>query len=123
MLGALSRLSSRSLVASAVGAATLSAGSVAFTTGAAAGASQDTLKQQVGYKAIDDYVRSGMVVGLGTGSTAYFAGTWGVRAIERERESEKRQKRQKRQKRHRERACTSWCYRCLCMVIKCIDMT
>lgn len=79
MLRALSRLSSRSLVASAVGAATLSAGSVAFTTGAAAGASQDTLKQQVGYKAIDDYVRSGMVVGLGTGSTAYFAGTWGVR--------------------------------------------
>ena len=28
---------------------------------------------QVGYKAVDDYVRSGMVVGLGTGSTAYFA--------------------------------------------------
>ena len=27
----------------------------------------------VGYKAVDDYVRSGMVVGLGTGSTAYFA--------------------------------------------------
>lgn len=24
-------------------------------------------------KAVDDYVRSGMVVGLGTGSTAYFA--------------------------------------------------
>ncbi len=28
---------------------------------------------QVGYKAVDDYVRSGMVVGLGTGSTAFFA--------------------------------------------------
>lgn len=28
---------------------------------------------QVGYKAVDDYVRSGMVVGLGTGSTAYYA--------------------------------------------------
>ena len=28
---------------------------------------------QVGYKAVDDYVKSGMVVGLGTGSTAYFA--------------------------------------------------
>lgn len=28
---------------------------------------------QVGYKAVDDHVRSGMVVGLGTGSTAYFA--------------------------------------------------
>jgi ribose 5-phosphate isomerase A len=35
--------------------------------------SQDELKKQVGYKAIDDYVTSGMVVGLGTGSTAYFA--------------------------------------------------
>ena len=36
-------------------------------------ASQDELKKQVGYKAVDDYVESGMVVGLGTGSTAYFA--------------------------------------------------
>ncbi len=27
----------------------------------------------MGYKAVDDYVRSGMVVGLGTGSTAYFS--------------------------------------------------
>ena len=35
--------------------------------------SQDELKRQTGYKAIDDYVESGMVVGLGTGSTAYFA--------------------------------------------------
>jgi len=34
---------------------------------------QDELKKQVGYKAVDDYVKSGMVVGLGTGSTAYFA--------------------------------------------------
>jgi len=41
---------------------------------AAAGApSQDELKKQVGFKSVDDYVRSGMVVGLGTGSTAYFA--------------------------------------------------
>jgi ribose 5-phosphate isomerase A len=31
------------------------------------------LKRMVGYKAVDDYVRSGMAVGLGTGSTAYFA--------------------------------------------------
>ena len=38
-----------------------------------AAATQDELKQQVGYKAVDDYVKSGMVVGLGTGSTAYFA--------------------------------------------------
>jgi len=36
-------------------------------------ADQDELKKQVGYKAIDDYVKSGMVVGLGTGSTAAFA--------------------------------------------------
>ncbi|KAL7470102.1 hypothetical protein ACHAXS_010339 [Conticribra weissflogii] len=36
-------------------------------------ASQDELKKQTGYKAIDDYVTSGMKVGLGTGSTAYFA--------------------------------------------------
>lgn len=36
-------------------------------------ATQDELKKQVGYKAVDDYVRSGMVIGLGTGSTAYFA--------------------------------------------------
>merc|ERR1719331_858002 len=35
--------------------------------------SQDELKKQVGYKAVDDYVESGMVVGLGTGSTAAFA--------------------------------------------------
>jgi len=36
-------------------------------------ASQDELKKQVGYKAVDDHVKSGMVVGLGTGSTAAFA--------------------------------------------------
>ena len=36
-------------------------------------ASQDELKRQTGYKAVDDYVKSGMVVGLATGSTAYFA--------------------------------------------------
>jgi len=35
--------------------------------------SQDELKKMVGYKAVDDYVESGMVVGLGTGSTAAFA--------------------------------------------------
>jgi len=34
---------------------------------------QDELKKLVGYKSVDDYVRSGMVVGLGTGSTAYYA--------------------------------------------------
>lgn len=36
-------------------------------------ASQEELKKLAGYKAVDDYVRSGMVVGLGTGSTAAFA--------------------------------------------------
>ena len=36
-------------------------------------ATQDELKKQVGFQAIDDYVESGMVVGLGTGSTAAFA--------------------------------------------------
>ncbi|KAI0561524.1 Ribose-5-phosphate isomerase [Gracilaria domingensis] len=35
--------------------------------------SVDELKKQTGYKAVDDYVTSGMVVGLGTGSTAKFA--------------------------------------------------
>lgn len=35
--------------------------------------SQDDLKRMVGFKAVDDYVKSGMVVGLGTGSTAYWA--------------------------------------------------
>jgi ribose 5-phosphate isomerase len=35
---------------------------------------QDELKQMVGYKSVDeDYVKSGMVVSLGTGSTANFA--------------------------------------------------
>ena len=34
---------------------------------------QDELKKMVGYKAVDDYVKSGMVSGLGTGSTAAFA--------------------------------------------------
>lgn len=33
----------------------------------------DELKKATGYKAVDDYVRNGMVVGLGTGSTAAFA--------------------------------------------------
>eukprot|EP00184_Porphyridium_aerugineum_P002647 CAMPEP_0184693366 /NCGR_PEP_ID=MMETSP0313-20130426/1607_1 /TAXON_ID=2792 /ORGANISM="Porphyridium aerugineum, Strain SAG 1380-2" /LENGTH=235 /DNA_ID=CAMNT_0027151431 /DNA_START=204 /DNA_END=911 /DNA_ORIENTATION=- len=33
----------------------------------------EELKKVVGYKSIDDYVTSGMVVGLGTGSTAYYA--------------------------------------------------
>ena len=35
--------------------------------------SQDELKKMVGYKAVDDYVQSGTVIGLGTGSTAAFA--------------------------------------------------
>ncbi|CAE8733304.1 unnamed protein product [Polarella glacialis] len=35
--------------------------------------SQDDLKRMVGYKAVDDYVKSGTVIGLGTGSTAAHA--------------------------------------------------
>jgi ribose 5-phosphate isomerase A len=34
---------------------------------------QDELKRQAAYKAVDDHVQSGMVVGLGTGSTLAFA--------------------------------------------------
>ena len=44
-----------------------------FTSLRESAVSQDELKKLVGYKAVDDYVKSGMVVGLGTGSTAYFA--------------------------------------------------
>jgi ribose 5-phosphate isomerase A len=39
----------------------------------AAQMTQDELKKMVGYKSVDDHVKSGMVVGLGTGSTAFFA--------------------------------------------------
>lgn len=35
--------------------------------------SSTELKKLVGYKAVDDYVKSGMVIGLGTGSTACWA--------------------------------------------------
>lgn len=38
-----------------------------------AGPTVEELKKATGYKAVDDYVTSGMVVGLGTGSTAAFA--------------------------------------------------
>ena len=34
---------------------------------------QKELKKLVGYRAVDSYVRDNMVIGLGTGSTAYFA--------------------------------------------------
>lgn len=40
---------------------------------AGAVSSVEELKKATGYKAVDDYVSSGMVVGLGTGSTAYYA--------------------------------------------------
>lgn len=33
----------------------------------------NAMKRRVGYKVIDDYVQSGMVVGIGTGTTTYFA--------------------------------------------------
>ncbi len=35
--------------------------------------SKEDAKRLAGYKAVDDHVTSGMVVGLGTGSTAYYA--------------------------------------------------
>ena len=50
-----------------------SARSCAPRTVVSMAATQDELKKQVGFQAIDDYVESGMVVGLGTGSTAAFA--------------------------------------------------
>ncbi len=31
------------------------------------------LKRAAGYRAADDYIRDGMVIGLGSGSTAYYA--------------------------------------------------
>jgi ribose 5-phosphate isomerase A len=34
---------------------------------------QESLKKLVGYKSVDDHVKSNMVIGLGTGSTAYYA--------------------------------------------------
>merc|ERR1740121_1963350 len=43
------------------------------TRAAAMAKSQEELKKEAGYRAVDDYVKSGMVVGLGTGSTAYYA--------------------------------------------------
>lgn len=36
-------------------------------------ATVEELKKATGYKSVDDYVTSGMVVGLGTGSTAFYA--------------------------------------------------
>ena len=47
--------------------------SISVTTSLNMALTQDELKKMVGYKSVDDYVKSGMVVGLGTGSTAYFA--------------------------------------------------
>jgi ribose 5-phosphate isomerase A len=44
-----------------------------FTAQNAAPKNQEELKKLVGYKAVDDYVKSDMIVGLGTGSTAYYA--------------------------------------------------
>ena len=51
-----------------------SGSAIAARMGAPAPAlTQDELKKMVGYQAVNDYVRSGMVIGLGTGSTAAFA--------------------------------------------------
>jgi len=61
--------SGRSNVCALAGIAVIAAASVKV----ALRATQDELKKQVGYKAVDDYVKSGTVIGLGTGSTAAFA--------------------------------------------------
>jgi ribose 5-phosphate isomerase A len=49
------------------------ASAIAATRMAVTAATVEELKKQTGYKSVDDYVTSGMVVGLGTGSTAYYA--------------------------------------------------
>ncbi len=69
------KISNTVLLSLFVGAAAFNAGSRAYShsSGLNMALSQDELKKMVGYKAVDDYVKSGMVVGLGTGSTAYFA--------------------------------------------------
>jgi len=56
-----------------VPASTRAASAFRRTGGLRMALSQDELKKMVGYKAVDDYVKSGMKVGLGTGSTAAFA--------------------------------------------------
>lgn len=61
--------------------AAAAAGSVGRRARVAAGAARpgvtmasvEELKKATGYKSVDDHVTSGMVVGLGTGSTAYYA--------------------------------------------------
>jgi len=63
--------SSSVAVAAFAACATFAAG--ARRSKVAARASQDELKKQVGYQAVDDHVKSGTVIGLGTGSTAAFA--------------------------------------------------
>jgi ribose 5-phosphate isomerase A len=67
------RILSLALLSVASGFAPISKTALRTTSSLNMGTSQDELKKQVGYKAVDDYVKSGMVVGLGTGSTAYFA--------------------------------------------------
>jgi len=69
------KISNAVLLSLFVGAAAFNAGSRVYShsSGLNMALTQDELKKMVGYKAVDDYVKSGMVVGLGTGSTAYFA--------------------------------------------------
>jgi len=67
------RILSLALLSVATGFAPTSKTALRSASSLNMGMSQDELKKQVGYKAVDDYVKSGMVVGLGTGSTAYFA--------------------------------------------------
>ncbi len=52
---------------------TNAAGGVAHSASSPAPLSAEHMKKLVGYQSVDDYVKSGMRVGLGTGSTAFFA--------------------------------------------------
>jgi len=53
--------------------AKMSEGPVAAGTRVRRLSAADSLKREAGYRAVDEHVRSGMAVGLGTGSTAAFA--------------------------------------------------
>ena len=59
---------------------------------------EERAKRDVGYRAVDDYVRDGTCIGLGTGTTAYYAiervgelvaAGWSLRAVPTSRETER----------------------------------
>ena len=73
MRGAGAEASSTSASALALGGICVAAALTRGSKSVRKALSQDELKKMVGYKAVDDYVQSGTVIGLGTGSTAAFA--------------------------------------------------